>query len=1608
MKEHKLLIIALCLLFAARGQSIEINQTTLWTDLIVNGDMEGSDVSSFFSKVARGSTFASEIVNGVGVDGSRGIVVNATAKESEVWDNQFWFRFSEPVSAGTKYRVSFCYRADANAKVNTQAHAEPGVYIYHDLFGDLNFTTEWQTFTMEGTVTEQQSTDEKKFLSVAFNLSELADANNYYFDNIVFEVCKMGVEISGDLSPAQAKALRYWFDDDGGNVRTITQLAGQQLLDVSTLNEGLHTLHCQIIDENDNVADIHSAIFMKMNNGGDETITAEELRYWFDNDATSLRVINVAEGTQTLDVSGLLTGLHTICYQLIDSDGKVGTPHTRIFVKVFDKPVADGQNRVTKYQYWLNMNSQAMQTVELDAAANPYTLIALLPMQKEPIQSSQFHFEVTNDVPTIYAKNTLHVRFYDAQNYFIDGDKPFVDYSVKQAVEPVGELQATQTFDRPAEGSIRWYWLEAEKGDLLEFKANRACTVQLFSPSAEEVLNVSGSASVAFNGTHADESGRYYLALHDVTATNGTDITLNYNKLGKFAVLSHTVTEMGVLPGVQLMGVSGNGLDCVKYVALVKDNNKIVADTIIAESKAEAHVLFVFSGDEAFGSYDLIFHFDNGESVKDIIVKEAVMLSEPHFGDIDIAITDPRSVANPYPVTIKVTNTSNLTYSHIPFYMAYDHVERINEMRLLNFDIEADKLLVDSGLVFIHDVENFKQKGISARMIPAVIPTLMPGETQIYRLGFKAANHATYNVYAWTGTPWNLYANETMTAIQALAQSGSGFSGGTGGGSGCSGNGSGGSGTGGNGSGGNGGAGTGGGSGGTGSGGAAATIILPGGGSGGAGANVSGGVATSCMPDPCGYAGVVRTWIEECTCATALGLGQVLGGIYNALHNRSNRAQREQLAASGLFDNPNDYFPDYYLPNPNDIFNNWLGHCIPYPGALGKVMSGLNAFQNTFGGDPCPNPDPHGCNQWNPGDPNDIYGYLSDAGSKFIADSVEKINYTIEFENDTTLANASAHTIIIRDTLNVDYLELKSFAPTALKLGRHEVALNESDVMIQSGVTSFLKTIDMRPGINAIAQVEGEYSQQTGIAEWRFTSLDPMTMEPTDDLMQGILPVNYDGTSGIGEVMYEIGVKPNKADGTEIPNRASIVFDYEEAILTPTWTNIVDATAPESYVTDVQMATDSTAAVRIAATDELSGPWRYNVYVQYGSGAWFLGAENVPIDSVARVKVYEGIDHGFYTLVTDSAGNVEQKEAAREFSFEVFGPQVDTNTKIELAQGWNWISHNQQDALTTEALKPKAQRIVSQTDELFKDSRFGWTGDLDELLPTELYKVQMAEADEVQLSGKLFNAAFRSVPLYEGWNWMGYPVARTMTPAEALQKMEAEEGDFIMGQDGMATFSEGQWTGTLLEMQPGQGYMYRSVGDKNLFFNATAQSSSRRANVQRSMVNGQYPDGWTVDKRKYPNVMGLVADLYQDGELLDAAEWLVAAFCGDSNSPETECRGLSQTVNGHLMMNVYGQGGERITFMALNLESGEVVAVEESEPFHTDILGTMQQPYELHSGVTTGISQIEDGKLKNEDSVYDLQGRKVETGKPSNGKLRSGVYIVTDEKNKKTQKVVTK
>ena len=173
-----------------------------WINMINNSDMEGDDVSSFFVKeYPTTSPGPATITPGVGLNNSNGIVVNSAAKVANDYDTQFWFRFNEILPVGTKYRVSFDYRADAAQSVATQSHEDPSFYIWYNLWGNVDFTTNWQTFTQEGEVTEQIGVEADhgyRFRSVAFNLSGAAD-NKFYFDNIKFEIYKYGTSAEFSL-----------------------------------------------------------------------------------------------------------------------------------------------------------------------------------------------------------------------------------------------------------------------------------------------------------------------------------------------------------------------------------------------------------------------------------------------------------------------------------------------------------------------------------------------------------------------------------------------------------------------------------------------------------------------------------------------------------------------------------------------------------------------------------------------------------------------------------------------------------------------------------------------------------------------------------------------------------------------------------------------------------------------------------------------------------------------------------------------------------------------------------------------------------------------------------------------------------------------------------------------------------------------------------------------------------------------------------------------------------------------------------------------------------------------------------------------------------------
>lgn len=149
------------------------------TSLIDNGDMEGNDASCFQP---------STITNGIGTNNSRGISVWSSGNEEYDHNTQFFIKAKSIIPIGKTVRVEFDYKADANVEgIPTQAQANPGQYNHYDAVGSINFTTNWQHFAKEITVTSEMGGSNNNFQTIAFNLGKKA-ATNFYFDNIVFTI----------------------------------------------------------------------------------------------------------------------------------------------------------------------------------------------------------------------------------------------------------------------------------------------------------------------------------------------------------------------------------------------------------------------------------------------------------------------------------------------------------------------------------------------------------------------------------------------------------------------------------------------------------------------------------------------------------------------------------------------------------------------------------------------------------------------------------------------------------------------------------------------------------------------------------------------------------------------------------------------------------------------------------------------------------------------------------------------------------------------------------------------------------------------------------------------------------------------------------------------------------------------------------------------------------------------------------------------------------------------------------------------------------------------------------------------------------------------------
>src|SRR5262249_34444250 len=164
--------------------------------------------------------------------------------------------------------------------------------------------------------------------------------------------------------------------------------------------------------------------------------------------------------------------------------------------------------------------------------------------------------------------------------------------------------------------------------------------------------------------------------------------------------------------------------------------------------------------------------------------------------------------------------------------------------------------------------------------------------------------------------------------------------------------------------------------------------------------------------------------------------------------------------------------------------------------------------------------------------------------------------------------------------------------------------------------------------------------QFTGNLAWYFASIDPDTGQPPADTTVGFLPPNLTPPEGEGRVTFTVVPRP-VPDGTIIRNRATVAFDDGIATETPEWSNMVDATPPESHVLPLGANQDSASFTihweAVGSPDLMD----FSVYVSQSGGAYRAWRLNTTA-TADTFTAPGGHTYAFYSIARDSCGNVEE------------------------------------------------------------------------------------------------------------------------------------------------------------------------------------------------------------------------------------------------------------------------------------------------------------------------------------------------------------------------------
>ena len=179
-----------------------------------------------------------------------------------------------------------------------------------------------------------------------------------------------GLFLSLHADDRNLSKLQYWFD---GNQAEMTEqvLSGiqqdiNQTIDVSSLREGMHTLYYRIGDTAGQWSPLQVWSFFVVSAHYKESKEIKAVEYWMDDKLSERNTTEIngqSVWIQTLDVSTLSEGFHTLNYRIKDSSEQWSPLLASSF---FVAPLRDkGAKAIKAVEYWLDDNTAERKTTEV-------------------------------------------------------------------------------------------------------------------------------------------------------------------------------------------------------------------------------------------------------------------------------------------------------------------------------------------------------------------------------------------------------------------------------------------------------------------------------------------------------------------------------------------------------------------------------------------------------------------------------------------------------------------------------------------------------------------------------------------------------------------------------------------------------------------------------------------------------------------------------------------------------------------------------------------------------------------------------------------------------------------------------------------------------------------------------------------------------------------------------------------------------------------------------------------------------------------------------------------------------------------------------------------